>query len=71
MTFDISTLKGKCTDQQVMIAVKVQHPSSHACSPLSDGTTCYLEVYIIYPHNDNNAIGKKGVVFENSNLRIC
>jgi hypothetical protein len=67
--FDISALKGKYTDQQAMTAIKVQHPGSHACSPLSDGPTRYLEVYI-YPHNDKNAIGKNGVVFENSNLRI-
>jgi hypothetical protein len=42
--FDISSLKGKYTDQQTMTAVRMQHPSSHACSPFSDGPTRYLEV---------------------------
>jgi hypothetical protein len=67
--FDITECKGKYTDQQCMMVLKDQHPNVHACLPLSDGPSRYLEVYI-KPESDTNNIKSSGCIFEDIQLQV-
>ncbi|KAG2203628.1 hypothetical protein INT47_011722 [Mucor saturninus] len=67
--FYITACKSRYNDQQCMIELKNQHPKVHACVPLSDGNTRYLEVYVT-PDNDLNNIRKEGIVFIEASLKF-
>lgn len=67
--FNITACKNRYNDQQCMIELKNQHPNVHACVPLNDNNTRYLEVYIT-PDNDLNDIRQEGNVFSDANLKV-
>ncbi|KAI9245592.1 hypothetical protein BY458DRAFT_447218, partial [Sporodiniella umbellata] len=69
LLIDITHAKKNYTDLQAMIALKKQHPGTHACAVLTDGNTRYLEAYID-PECDDNQLEMNGIQFVDSNIKV-